>query len=88
VSGATIGSLERPVSAILGGAAGILIDIFGGMFKSGNCDGVVAADTITYKTSNIGTSDAPALVAYKDRLYMAWKGIGNDMGMWFSSTQV
>jgi len=134
VTGATIGSLGGPIGTILGVATGIIIDILGSYFKPGRCDGIVAADTLTFKSSDIknhtksynlhypgsespsfcgdnsdywvesnlevapleiswteqkateisgGSHNAPALAVYKDKLYMAWRGCGDD-GMWFS----
>jgi hypothetical protein len=33
----------------------------------------------------VGTSGRPSLAVYQDRLYIAWKGAGNDQGIYWSS---
>jgi hypothetical protein len=34
---------------------------------------------------NVGTSASPALANFKDVVYMAWKGAGNDVAIYMSS---
>ncbi len=35
----------------------------------------------------VGTSDRPSLTVYNGQLYMAWKGAGDDEGIWWTSFQ-
>ena len=37
------------------------------------------------KVPNVGTSYGPSLAVFNDSLYMAWKGAGNDNGIWWAN---
>jgi hypothetical protein len=34
--------------------------------------------------TSVGTSVGPSLAVFNGRLYMAWKGVSNDQGIWFN----
>jgi hypothetical protein len=39
-----------------------------------------------HRVPDVGTSEAPSLAVFNDRLFMVWKGVGDDSGIYWSST--
>ena len=51
-------------------------------------DGASAQDLVwgpQQKIAGVGTSSSPSLAVFGDQLYAAWKGVGNDPGIYWSS---